>query len=59
MANSSYFHAIRYTKYYHKMQGQELLVDMFNDEAVRPLLKVGWDAISVGVHVEWSATYRM
>uniref|UniRef100_A0A7R9Z2Y3 Cilia- and flagella-associated protein 300 n=1 Tax=Chlamydomonas euryale TaxID=1486919 RepID=A0A7R9Z2Y3_9CHLO len=40
MSKNSFFHIIRYTKYYHKMQGQELLLDMFNSETVRPLLRV-------------------
>ncbi|KAG1667629.1 hypothetical protein FOA52_001684 [Chlamydomonas sp. UWO 241] len=40
MANSSYFHLFRYTKHYHKMQGRELLTDLFNNEGARPLLRL-------------------
>lgn len=33
--------AVRYTKYYHKLQGQELLADLFRDEKVQEAFQVG------------------
>ncbi|PNW75890.1 hypothetical protein CHLRE_12g556300v5 [Chlamydomonas reinhardtii] len=32
--------AVRYTKYYHKLQGQELLADLFRDEKVQEAFQV-------------------
>ncbi|KXZ43271.1 hypothetical protein GPECTOR_96g737 [Gonium pectorale] len=31
---------VRYTKHYHKMQGQELLTDLFNDGEVQKVLQI-------------------
>jgi|LauGreDrversion2_2_1035103.scaffolds.fasta_scaffold204159_2 hypothetical protein len=31
MLESTQFALLRYTKYYHKMQAQELVMDLFND----------------------------
>lgn len=41
MESRMYFSMFRYTKYYHKMQGQEIVMDLFNDEDAKQVLKVG------------------
>mmetsp|Transcript_39297 Transcript_39297/g.87442 ORF Transcript_39297/g.87442 Transcript_39297/m.87442 type:complete len:256 (-) Transcript_39297:471-1238(-) len=40
MGKNMQFHAVRYTKYYHKMQAQEFVLDMLNDTKVQELIKV-------------------
>lgn len=40
LQKSACLHAFSYTKYYHKMQPQEFLLDLFNDPAVRATFQV-------------------
>lgn len=40
MTPAMWFHVFRYTKYYHKMQANELCSDLFNDEGFQKLFKV-------------------
>jgi hypothetical protein len=40
MSKGSHYHVFRYTKYYHKMAGAELVLDLLNDPDVQDVLKV-------------------
>lgn len=40
MAKAMRYHVFRYTKYYHRMSGAEIVQDMLNDPAVREVLQV-------------------
>ena len=40
MSKHMSFHLFRYTKYYHKLQAQEFVLDLLNDKAVQEVLQV-------------------
>lgn len=41
MTKGTRFNVFRYTKYYHRMAGAELALDLLNDPAVQSVLQVG------------------